>query len=121
MKKTLALIFLFLSVTLGLHAQDARQRTVETVVADVLAAMPAQNSADFRTQMTDLAAAARVDRPNRNPAETRWKECGTTCTNTRSAGGELRQRSVPKTGQTLFWKESVAPFLPAPTRRTKLF
>lgn len=58
MKKTLALIFLFLSVTLGLHAQDARQRTVETVVADVLAAMPAQNSADFRTQMTDLAAAA---------------------------------------------------------------
>lgn len=45
-------------LTLGLNAQDARQRTVETVVADVLAAMPAANSADFETQMADLAAAA---------------------------------------------------------------
>ena len=41
-----------------MSAQDARQRTVETVVADVLAAMPANNATDFNTQMADLATAA---------------------------------------------------------------
>lgn len=43
---------------LSLHAQDARQRTVETVVADVLAAMPAQDANQFASQMADLAATA---------------------------------------------------------------
>lgn len=57
MKKFITSI-LFLAAALTLSAQDARQRTVETVVADVLAAMPANNSTDFDTQMADFAAAA---------------------------------------------------------------
>lgn len=57
MKKLLTSI-LFLAAALTINAQDARQRTVETVVADVLAAMPANNASDFNTQMSDLAAAA---------------------------------------------------------------
>ena len=57
MKKFITSI-LFLAAALTLSAQDARQRTVETVVADVLAAMPANNATDFNTQMADLAAAA---------------------------------------------------------------
>ncbi len=51
-------ILLFLALSVAVYAQDARQRTVQTVVADVIAAMPAQNSADFATQMADLAATA---------------------------------------------------------------
>ena len=39
-------------------AQDARQRTVNTIVLDVLAQMPTQNQQDLDTQMTDLAKAA---------------------------------------------------------------
>ena len=57
MKKLITSI-LFLAAALTLSAQDARQRTVETIVADVLAAMPANNAADFNTQIADLAAAA---------------------------------------------------------------
>ncbi len=57
MKKLITSI-LFLAAALTLGAQDARQRTVETVVADVLAAMPANNAADFNTQIADFAAAA---------------------------------------------------------------
>ena len=57
MKKLITSI-LFLAAALNLSAQDARQRTVETIVADVLAAMPANNAADFNTQIADLAAAA---------------------------------------------------------------
>lgn len=57
MKKLITSI-LFLAAALTLNAQDARQRTVETIVADVLAAMPANNAADFNTQIADLAAAA---------------------------------------------------------------
>ena len=57
MKKLLTSI-LFLAAALTINAQDARQRTVETVVADVLAAMPANNASDFNTQIADLAAAA---------------------------------------------------------------
>ncbi len=56
--KKLIISILFLATSLAINAQDARQRTVETVVADVLAAMPANNSADFNAQMADLAAAA---------------------------------------------------------------
>ena len=57
MKKFISVI-IFLSLALAVYAQDVRQRTVETVVADVLAAMPAQNSSDFNSQIGDLAAAA---------------------------------------------------------------
>lgn len=57
MKKLFTSI-LFLAAALTINAQDARQRTVETVVADVLAAMPANNAADFNTRIADLAAAA---------------------------------------------------------------
>ncbi len=49
---------ILLALSVSMYAQDARQRTVQTIVADVLAAMPAQNSSDFATQMGDLAAAA---------------------------------------------------------------
>ena len=58
MKKLIITSILFLAAALTLGAQDARQRTVETVVADVLAAMPANNAADFNAQIADLAAAA---------------------------------------------------------------
>ncbi len=57
MKKLITSILLIAAV-LSVNAQDARQRTVETVVADVLAAMPADNSADFNTQIADLASTA---------------------------------------------------------------
>ena len=57
MKKIFS-IFILLALAVSVYAQDARQRTVQTIVADVLAAMPAQNSADFATQMRDLAKAA---------------------------------------------------------------
>ena len=57
MKKIYSILIL-LALAVAANAQDARQRTVQTVVADVLAAMPAQNSADFATQMADLAATA---------------------------------------------------------------
>ncbi|MBR1926849.1 MAG: DUF1080 domain-containing protein [Bacteroidales bacterium] len=57
MKKIYSILIL-LALAVSVYAQDARQRTVQTIVADVLAAMPAQNSADFTSQMGDLAAAA---------------------------------------------------------------
>ena len=49
---------ILLALAVSAYAQDARQRTVQTIVADVLAAMPAQNSSDFATQMGDLAKTA---------------------------------------------------------------
>ncbi|MBQ5486686.1 MAG: hypothetical protein IIT69_04495, partial [Bacteroidales bacterium] len=51
-------IALLLVLSLSLYAQDARNRTVETVVADVLAAMPAQTADVLSSHMADLAAAA---------------------------------------------------------------
>ena len=57
MKKIYSILIL-LALAVSVHAQDARQRTVQTIVADVLAAMPAQNSTDFATQIGDLANAA---------------------------------------------------------------
>ena len=45
-------------VTLSINAQDARQRTPETIVEDVLAQMPTQNQADFNREMDYLAQAA---------------------------------------------------------------
>ena len=39
-------------------AQDARQRTVDTIVQDVMAALPTQNAAECYEQMADLAKSA---------------------------------------------------------------
>ena len=57
MKKIYSVILL-LVLSVSLYAQDARNRTLETIVADVLAAMPAQTSDVFASNMADLAAAA---------------------------------------------------------------
>ena len=58
MKKTISLaLSVLLSFSLVL-AQDARQRTVETIVADVVAEMPAQDAAAFYRTMADIAKAA---------------------------------------------------------------
>lgn len=40
------------------NAQDARHRTVTTIVADALAQMPVQNEADFTAEFKDLADSA---------------------------------------------------------------
>ncbi|MCQ2184380.1 MAG: DUF1080 domain-containing protein [Bacteroidales bacterium] len=56
MKKTFSLIIaavLFLGS--AAYAQDARQRTVPTIVQDVLAQMPLQNEEDFAREVKDLA------------------------------------------------------------------
>lgn len=56
---TATIAILLLSSCFGLYAQqDSRQRTPETIAADVLAAMPARTAADFDAQMGDLAAGA---------------------------------------------------------------
>jgi hypothetical protein len=57
MKKLISSI-IFLAAAFSLCAQDARQRTVETVVADALAAIPANTATDFNARIADLAAAA---------------------------------------------------------------
>ncbi|MDD7456553.1 MAG: DUF1080 domain-containing protein [Bacteroidales bacterium] len=57
MKKIFTIIA-SLALVFSVYAQDARQRTTETIVADVLAAMPAQDASQFNEQMKDLAAAA---------------------------------------------------------------
>ena len=57
MKKIYSILIL-LALAVSVYAQDARQRTTETIVADVLAAMPAQDASQFNEQMKDLAAAA---------------------------------------------------------------
>ncbi len=58
MKKILSSVAIFLAASLAVFAQDARQRTAETVVADVLAAMPAGDMEARNAQLADLAAAA---------------------------------------------------------------
>lgn len=58
MRKTIISIFAALALCFTLNAQDARQRTVETIVQDVLAALPTDNLADCYVQMADLAKAA---------------------------------------------------------------
>lgn len=57
MKKILSIV-LCLFMTLAVYGQDARQRTVETIVADVLAQLPAQSGSDFETNFEDLAKSA---------------------------------------------------------------
>lgn len=57
MKKRATLLFWFLCLLpFAAGAQDGRQRTVETVVADVLAQLPAEQTADYQTLMDELAA-----------------------------------------------------------------
>ena len=58
MRKIIFSIFAALMFICPLFAQDARQRNVETIVQDVMAALPAQNAADCYEQMADLAKAA---------------------------------------------------------------
>ena len=55
----LLLAVLMLTVTTTpAFAQDARQRTTETIVQDALALMPLQNQTDFNREMEDIAKAA---------------------------------------------------------------
>lgn len=58
MKKFVYSFIFALLLSSGLYAQDARQRTMETIVQDVMAAMPADDFEDFCTQMKDLAESA---------------------------------------------------------------
>lgn len=58
MKKIFTLILTLLVLSFSLQAQDARQRTVDTIVGDVLAQMPAQNAAAQESDMLDLVKAA---------------------------------------------------------------
>ena len=58
MKKIFTLILATLALCFTLQAQDARQRSVETIVGDVVAQMPAQDAAALQSDMLDLAKAA---------------------------------------------------------------
>ena len=58
MKKILSIVLALSVGFLSLHAQDARKRTVETIVSDVLAQMPASSADIFAPDMGDLAASA---------------------------------------------------------------
>lgn len=62
MKKTILSIILTLAVPVLIFmpaaAQDARQRTVLTIVQDALAQLPVQNAADLDKEMADIAASA---------------------------------------------------------------
>ena len=55
----LLLTVLMLTVTTTpTFAQDARQRTTQTIVQDALALMPLQNQTDFNREMEDIAKTA---------------------------------------------------------------
>ena len=58
MKKIIFSIFAAVLLCCSLSAQDSRQRTVETIVQDVMAALPAQNMTDCYGLMADLAKSA---------------------------------------------------------------
>lgn len=58
MRNTISSLMMFLAFCLSVAAQDARQRTVETIVQDVLAALPVDNMPDCYVHMADLAGAA---------------------------------------------------------------
>lgn len=55
MKKFIFSIIAVLAVITSVSAQDSRNRTVATIVSDVLAQLPADNAAAFEAQMADLA------------------------------------------------------------------
>ena len=56
MKKLFIAILLLALVPFAAGAQDARQRTAETIVADALAQLPAQTPKEFDSLMQELAA-----------------------------------------------------------------
>lgn len=58
MKRTLYIILAALLLSMSSFAQDARNRSTETIVQDVLALMPIQNQADFNNEMQPLVSAA---------------------------------------------------------------
>ena len=58
MKRILSLIISIFTICGILSAQDSRERTLETIVQDVLAALPAENQTEFNTNMHDLAKSA---------------------------------------------------------------
>ena len=58
MRKTIFSVLMYLALCLTVTAQDARQRTVETIAQDVMAALPTENLTDLYVQMADLAGAA---------------------------------------------------------------
>jgi len=58
MKKIIITLIALLALCVQINAQDARQRTTQTVVVDVLAAMPAQDAKAMQTNMADIAATA---------------------------------------------------------------
>lgn len=58
MRNTISSLMMFLAFCLSVAAQDARQRTVETIVQDVLAALPVDNMPDCYVYMADLAGSA---------------------------------------------------------------
>jgi len=59
MKKIILSILATAAISVSMFAQqDARQRSVQTIVSDVLAAMPAADASTLKTNMADLAAAA---------------------------------------------------------------
>ena len=58
MKRTLYIIIAALLLSLSSFAQDARQRSTETIVQDVLALVPIQQQSDFNNEMKPLVQAA---------------------------------------------------------------
>lgn len=58
MKRYITVLAALLTLSLAVFAQDARNRTVDTIVGDVLAQMPAPDAATFKNNMSDIAKAA---------------------------------------------------------------
>lgn len=58
MKRTLYIIIAALLFAMHATAQDARQRSTETIIQDVLAIVPIQEQADFNAEMQPLVQAA---------------------------------------------------------------
>ena len=58
MKRTLYIIIAAIVLSMSAFAQDARNRSTETIVQDVLALVPIQKQADFNNEMQPLVQAA---------------------------------------------------------------
>ncbi|MBO7137243.1 MAG: DUF1080 domain-containing protein [Bacteroidaceae bacterium] len=58
MKRTLYILLAAILLSMPSFAQDARNRSTETIVQDVLALVPIQKQADFNTEMQPLVQAA---------------------------------------------------------------
>ena len=70
MKKIFITILLAALMPFAAGAQDARQRTAETIVADALAQLPAQTPKAFDSLMQELAAPTESGRgPPRSPPQ----------------------------------------------------